>query len=126
MPRPASTVLDPADALRQEQLDEHSFWVQLKDLEDKVSMMNFKEYVVLLGCLSVFCNDFCAKAHGPASQHRAPAHGSNKTAVTSPAPLRSLFVCIGVTGMGLLGTVCPGETGATQKAGSVGESTAMA
>ncbi|XP_050768170.1 protein S100-A2-like [Gymnogyps californianus] len=108
-----------------EQLDERSFWVLLKDLEDKDNMMDFKEYVVLLGCLTMLCNNFCAKACGPASRHRAPAHGSNKTAVTFPAPLQSLFVCTGVTGMGVLGTICLGETKATQKAGGVGDSTVM-
>ncbi|KAK4807695.1 hypothetical protein QYF61_019393 [Mycteria americana] len=122
----ASTVLDPADALCQEQLDERSFCVLLKDLEGKDNVMDFKEYMVLLGCLSTFCNDFRAKARSLTSRHRASACGSNKTAVTSLAPLRSLLVCTGVTGMGVLGTVCLEETGATQKAGGVGDSTATA
>lgn len=57
MPRPASAVLDPADAPCQEQREERSFWVLLKDLEDKDNVMDFKEHVVPLGCRGMFCND---------------------------------------------------------------------
>lgn len=39
----------------------------LKDLEDN-NMMDFKEYVVLLGCLTMLCVDFYTEAHGPARQ----------------------------------------------------------
>uniref|UniRef100_A0A8B9MG52 Uncharacterized protein n=1 Tax=Accipiter nisus TaxID=211598 RepID=A0A8B9MG52_9AVES len=52
-----------------EQLDKCSFWVLLKDLKDKDNVMDFKEYAVLLGCLTMLCNDFCTKAPGPASWH---------------------------------------------------------
>uniref|UniRef100_A0A8C0BII6 S100/CaBP-9k-type calcium binding subdomain domain-containing protein n=1 Tax=Buteo japonicus TaxID=224669 RepID=A0A8C0BII6_9AVES len=52
-----------------EQLDKRSFWVLLKDLKDKDNVMDFKEYAVLLGYLTMLCNDFCTKAHGPASWH---------------------------------------------------------
>ncbi|CAM9995957.1 unnamed protein product [Bubo scandiacus] len=68
-----------------EQLDK--LLVLLKDLEDKDNTMDFKEYVLLLACLSMFCSDFCTRPRGPASRHRAPARGSNKTAVTCPALL---------------------------------------
>ena len=104
VPQPESAVLHPTDALCQEQLDERSFWVLLKDLEDKDNMMDFKEYVVLLGCLTMLCNNFCAKACGPASRHRAPAHGSNKTAVTFPVCLFALgspaWECLGPSVLG--------------------------
>uniref|UniRef100_A0A672UYE6 S100/CaBP-9k-type calcium binding subdomain domain-containing protein n=1 Tax=Strigops habroptila TaxID=2489341 RepID=A0A672UYE6_STRHB len=63
----ALTIHDSTDALRQEQLDECSIWVLLKDLEDN-NMMDFKEYVVLLGCLTMLCVDFYTEAHGPARQ----------------------------------------------------------
>lgn len=69
MPWLVNTILDPADALCQEQLNKRSFWVLLKDLKDKDNVMDFKEYAVLLGCLTMLCNDFCTKAHGPASWH---------------------------------------------------------
>lgn len=126
MPTRATAVLDPAGAPCQEQPDERSFWVLLKDLEDKDDMTDSKEHVVLLGCLSTLCDDFCTMAYGPTSQHRVLAHGSNKTSVTSPAPLRSLFLCTGATGMGELGTICLGGSWATQKAGGVGDSAVTA
>jgi len=99
--------------------------VLLKDLEEKDNVMDLKEFMVLLGCLCVFCNDLCAKAPGPASRHLDPAHSSNKTAVTSPAPLWDLFVCSGVTGMGVLGTICLREIAGTQRAGGGGDSAVM-
>uniref|UniRef100_A0A8C4U7J9 S100/CaBP-9k-type calcium binding subdomain domain-containing protein n=1 Tax=Falco tinnunculus TaxID=100819 RepID=A0A8C4U7J9_FALTI len=58
-----------------EQLDEHSSQVLLKDLEDKDKMMGFEEYMVLLHCLSMACNDFCAKAQALLGPPRKLAAG---------------------------------------------------
>ncbi|XP_059688060.1 protein S100-A2-like [Gavia stellata] len=73
-----------------EQLDERSFWVLLKDLEDKDNMMDFKEYMVFLDCLSMFCNDFCAKAPGPLC---SPAAIHPAVAAPRKAPGLQLPLC---------------------------------
>lgn len=91
----------------------------VKELEGEDNMMDFKEYMVLLGCLSMFCNDFSAKDHGATGQRRA------RIKLLSP-PQPCCFICTGVTGMGVLGTFCLGDSWATQKSGGVGDTTVMA
>lgn len=78
-----------------QQLDERSFWVLLEDLEDKDNTKDFKE---LLGWLSMFCNDCCAKASPDGTEPQPVAQ------VKPLSPPQTEPVCIGDTRMGMLGT----------------------